>query len=30
VKGTKQGAGPSAGNLAPMIVTAGGAGLKKD
>ena len=30
VRGTKQGAEPSAGNLAPIIVTAGGAGFKKD
>ena len=30
VRGTKQGAEPSAGNLAPMIVTASGPSLKKD
>ena len=29
MRGTEQGAEPSAGNLAPMIVTAGGADLKK-
>jgi hypothetical protein len=30
VRGTKQGAEPSTGNLAPTIIEAGGASLKKD